>query len=436
MRFDVLAIVIGWIVLGMADLSPALAKEQNTKKPMEFTIVRSDSKTCDPDCPEWIAAQGQIVGGSFIALAKVIQSLKGKKLPILIDSSGGDVDTGLKMGRLIREKGLDIGVARTAIEPECETSIPDCKKSRTRPQAKLAIQSSRGAICYSACTFVLAGGVRRVVMPGATVGVHQVTFTQIYRKVYRRFYVERRLVNGRMVEVSRRLISETVISQKQIKLKSAPASTNRQIEVHFQKMGIDPAFFALTMATPADGFYILSRTEVLEQRIGTDIWGPFWSIKPSTANTVVTLPSTSVQPVVFPQVAPLALRDEPKAFVGYLMLDTLSAELTLRPDRSGRSVMGSVRLMEQGKTIPSVNYGLTLDFYESFRVYFSAPQGADPMPPLTARLDRGRLCNLPASSLLTIRLLDGVTAQSKLIGPAGIANLLPLEGIRAALCPR
>jgi hypothetical protein len=125
-----------------------------------------------------------------------------------------------------------------------------------------------------------------------------------------------------------------------------------------------------------------------------------------------------------------------KPFVGFVLLGNVSAELALEADRSGRSVLGSLRLMEQGRVIPSAHYGLTLDFYETFRVYFSAPQGVDPMPPLTATLDRRRLCSLSASSRLTIRLLDGATGQSAVMGPAAVSSLLPMEGIRAALCPR
>jgi hypothetical protein len=432
-------------VLDVAGFSLANAQEIN-KKPMTFSIVRTDGKSCEKDCSEWIAAQGQIVSGSAAALAGVIRSLKGRKLPILIDSVGGDVNAGLGMGQLIREKGFDVVVAKTHLEGECSASDMACiRQARLVSGPKSATYSFRDAQCASACTFVLAGGVRRVAMLGAHVGVHQLTATRIHKMVYRRFYVERRRVNGKWVEVSRRQISERVISQKTIKLKSAPDSTNRRVEAHFKKMGLDPAFFALTMATPAESVRYLSQSEVQDQRVGTHVVSDIMTAQPTQTkirigvwpNTrTITEASTMLPPSNdFSVTQSPPPKREPTPFTGYILLGSQSAEIALQPDSSKDSIAGTLRLMENGVEKPSQQYRTIFDFQDGFSISFTAPHGQELSRPLKATFDRIRLCHVTASSLMTITLLDAADDSSKWIRTASVTSLLPFAGIKAALCP-
>jgi hypothetical protein len=56
---------------------------------MRFVVVRSSQAGCEPKCAEWISAEGQIVLSTAEQFAKVLRSLGGRKLPILVHSRGG-----------------------------------------------------------------------------------------------------------------------------------------------------------------------------------------------------------------------------------------------------------------------------------------------------------------------------------------------------------
>ena len=95
--------------------------------------------------------------GTAAALAQAVESLDGRRLPILIHSPGGSVADAMAMGELIRAKGLAVAVARTLIT-NCPERAPKCPSGPGRAM-------TGGAMCASACVLVLAGGVERLVGP-------------------------------------------------------------------------------------------------------------------------------------------------------------------------------------------------------------------------------------------------------------------------------
>jgi hypothetical protein len=135
--------------------------------PMRFVRVVSADPACQPNCPEWLSAEGRIEPGAARAFAEAVERLNGRRLPILIHSPGGSVPDAAAMGELIRAKGLAVAVARTLITncPEASAKCPD------GPGRAI----TGGATCASACVLVLAGGVERLAAPSALIGVHQIT---------------------------------------------------------------------------------------------------------------------------------------------------------------------------------------------------------------------------------------------------------------------
>ena len=65
--------------------------------PMMFSIVRSGAGYCEPNCPEWIYGEGQIVAGTPAAFRKILKKAGDRKLPLLIVSPGGNVMAALEM---------------------------------------------------------------------------------------------------------------------------------------------------------------------------------------------------------------------------------------------------------------------------------------------------------------------------------------------------
>ena len=85
-------------------------------EPMHIAIVHPADPACEPHCPEWIAAEGKILARTPGDFQKVLKGLGDRKLPILINSQGGLVDAAIAIGRMVRRRGLDVGVARSQIE--------------------------------------------------------------------------------------------------------------------------------------------------------------------------------------------------------------------------------------------------------------------------------------------------------------------------------
>lgn len=91
-----------------------------------------------------LLAMGSIKPGESARLANAIQRVGPRLAEIWLYSPGGTSVEGIKMGRLIRKKGL-------------ATRIP------------------KGAMCFSACSMVFLGGVLRTVDAGGYYGVHMWT---------------------------------------------------------------------------------------------------------------------------------------------------------------------------------------------------------------------------------------------------------------------
>jgi hypothetical protein len=226
---------------------------------MRVAIVRSAEPGCEPDCPEWIAAQGQIRGDTPRQLKAILRRLGGRKLPIFIHSSGGEVEASFAMGRQIRAKGLDVAVAKTAFVP-CAPRDAACRKGRDdKPRLGLLDQSF--SMCASACAFVLAAGARRVVDPQAVVGVHQILLRQTFNKVLHTYRVTVTPSMWGPPKVSRKLINTKLVSQKVVS-KKAPLSTYARAEDYFREMGIDEKIMPLLQQTPHEQVHWLTPGEL------------------------------------------------------------------------------------------------------------------------------------------------------------------------------
>ena len=202
-----------------------------TTQQMRFVHVRSNDPDCQPDCPERISAEGKIEVGTAQVFARIVNSLGARRLPVLIDSPGGMVVDAMAMGRLIRAKGLAVAVLRTILEPGASPA----GSGEARGAAV-----TLGALCNSACSLMLAGGVERYASVFTFLGVHHV---------------------GRVITGDRR--SGTAIQQ------SASAKLEGEISAYLREMGIGPPLMELIEATPATGLHGLSRKERVASRLIT-----------------------------------------------------------------------------------------------------------------------------------------------------------------------
>jgi hypothetical protein len=240
----VLAVLILCSDAGVVEKSSAATDEQ-----MRFVVVRSSQAGCEPKCAEWISAEGRIVLSTAEQFAKVLRSLGGRKLPILVHSRGGLLGQAMDVGYLIRARGLDVAVARTVFDL-CVNVPSGCKQGAwSGPIGELDSQS---AFCYSACTFILAGGVRRFVAPEARVGVHNF------------------VIDATLVEKIRRTYLGKVPIETVFQNSVRPPTTNK-LRSYITKMGISDDLIALMESTSAHDVRILTETELQKLRLATEV---------------------------------------------------------------------------------------------------------------------------------------------------------------------
>ena len=127
------------------------------------------------------------------------------------------------------------------------------------------------AACASACVFILAGGVERHVSSLAHVGVHRMSKTYVHRKMLRRYQVTWRLVNGRKVEIARKLVSEQIVNTGTSKGEGTKGDYSR-IRRFFADMGMANDLMALLEATPNEKIHWLTLRELSSTNMATGAW--------------------------------------------------------------------------------------------------------------------------------------------------------------------
>jgi hypothetical protein len=85
-------------------------------------LAQGEDDACGSGCNEWIAAEGRFDDGSPQRLRAFLNRHSGRKLPIFFSSPGGSVTQALAIGRLMRERGMTAGVARTVPQGCAPTS--------------------------------------------------------------------------------------------------------------------------------------------------------------------------------------------------------------------------------------------------------------------------------------------------------------------------
>ncbi len=268
-RFLGAALVLACVLLQVDFTEAAGKKTTRVKEPsdpaMTFTVVRSSVPGCEPNCPQWIAAEGRIARNTGTIFKKFLAKLGKQRLPIIITSPGGDVDSALAMGQMIRARKLDVAVGGTYYAG-CGPITKDCKLPKEQNGIYRGTATTYNAYCVSACPFILAGGQRRLAGSGGYVGVHQITTQPSFERV--RYYETYRMINGRKKVLSRKIISrKKIIGKVTTKLGK---SYDRKLAAYLVSMDIKPDMLnLLQLAKPADMHY-LSRAEMTAINLVTD----------------------------------------------------------------------------------------------------------------------------------------------------------------------
>ena len=242
----------------------AAAEKQEASPPMTFVVVRS--LRCSDTCPEWISAEGRITSDTPAGLRKVLKLIGKRKMPVVLNSPGGDVDAAYAMGRMIRKAGLETTVGATWLN-DCPPQDKRCKAGIGGDGRSTGYSHPFAATCFSACPLVLAGGAVRSFSPFTYIGIHQIT--TIRQQIRVSYQVQYRMVNGKKQEISRKEVGRKV--QRQKRSTDLGKKDTAELTAYLKEMGIDLGFIDLMMTATPDTIRFLWPAESLRLGLVTDI---------------------------------------------------------------------------------------------------------------------------------------------------------------------
>jgi hypothetical protein len=263
----VLAGLFGLVLMtcqpGMAD--SAAGKRTGAKPPadppMRVVLVRSSEQGCEPNCTEWIYAEGRITAATPREFRAAFRRIGKLRLPVIINSYGGDVNAALSIGRLIRQRQAVVLVGETLFHG-CQPQDKACKPEKQKRGRYSGSYVVFPGYCLSACGLVLAGGSMRF-SHVRRIGTHQIVQTGGYERVwYRETY--------RMVKGKKKVISRKITKRQKVTLKPTTkiaSATRKKIDSYLAGMGVDASYAALFEKAPPSGMYMLSAEDMSKTQI-------------------------------------------------------------------------------------------------------------------------------------------------------------------------
>lgn len=150
-------------------LSRVMVRERDAA--MTVTLVRDARTDCEPVCGEFLALRGVIRPDTPKRVAKLLAQTGKRKLPVVIDSKGGDADAAIEIGRMIAKRGLNVAVGSFSYIG-CPPDDAACQKARAKGVERGLLSPGRDG-CRGACVLVLAAGTSRVVAPSGDVALYR-----------------------------------------------------------------------------------------------------------------------------------------------------------------------------------------------------------------------------------------------------------------------
>lgn len=192
---------------------------------------------------EWITASGTITDGTTKRFEQFLEKEfgNGSCLTVSMDSLGGNLLEGIRLGETLRRYGCSTQIGR---------SVPD-----DYPGSNFRVLEP--GECYSACAYAFLGGVRRRVDEHSRYGVHQ------HYQVEAILAPAEKTLNALDMSVSQ-LLTGILVS-------------------YVIKTGADPLLVTLaSTVAPTEEIYVLNRSELESLKVVTDVPPPRaeWRLEP------------------------------------------------------------------------------------------------------------------------------------------------------------
>lgn len=232
---------------------------------MVFYVVKGDDDACGRGCNRWIAVEGEVDPSAAIRFRRFLQRLGNRDLPVYLYSPGGNLDQALAMGSLLRERGATARVGRTLIG-DCGFEAQDSPACLGLKQSGRELRGelwTRGAICHSACPYLMLGAITREVAPDAVLAVHSAKVVMHYSD-----------------------------GEPTATIREAATQRNREradqvLASYVVKMGADIALFDLARTIKFESMHVLTREEIVRFGIdGRDLAETGWKFENGTRSMV------------------------------------------------------------------------------------------------------------------------------------------------------
>jgi hypothetical protein len=187
--------------------APPVEKSEFTK-PMTFSVFRLSGLWCDPNCPHWIAADGDITDETPAKLERLLANPNYRKFPILVNSAGGRIYAAMKMGRLIRKYKMNIGVSQS-VGIGCGLRTTCITLGTKNDKINVGYLITSQSYCNSACTIFLLGGVVRIGGNDIYIGLHQPHDNS--PRWIDHYWDTWRMINGKKHIISHRFVKRTFL---------------------------------------------------------------------------------------------------------------------------------------------------------------------------------------------------------------------------------
>ena len=296
LSLSLLNLDMGSVFAAQAVANPPNKQEQPQQEPqMRFDIIRLSSTACEPLCPEWISAEGQIKADTASKLNALLKNPAYRTLPILINSGGGSIKSALDMGKLIRKYRMTAAVGKTIIFGCVETDrIADKCKVDNITKAYNGLAMPIEAYCASACPLMLLGGVVRVVDTYSFIGLHEPRAeTQPYVDHY---IISYSMINGHKHFISKEFVKRTYLAKKEIV--GVTPVLRRALVPYLKEMGGAPDIIAeMDKAAPKDMNWIKAGTGERERLGLTSNGGSRYTTSFDMLTSPRTCKSSEVRPV-------------------------------------------------------------------------------------------------------------------------------------------
>jgi hypothetical protein len=250
MRAGLVAALILTCVLTCATASAAPSHRRpaapTRHEPMTFYVVKGAPDACGRGCDSWIEAEGQIVSGTAARLKAFLDRHRDRNMPIYFASPGGNLDQAIVMGNMLHARPTTARVGRTLVR-ECGFEAQDsdvCIKLKQSGRELHGDLFTGGAICASACPYLLAGAPVHEVAPDAVLGVHSTKVILSFR--------------GGQPDPS-------VIAAAD---QRSHERADRMVAAYLARMGIDAGLLGLAKSVRFEDIHVLTRDEIA--RFGLD----------------------------------------------------------------------------------------------------------------------------------------------------------------------